>query len=178
MLLEGVGNVSRNTVYRLIKKREVHKTMASILHPVRARPGVTLELLHFIEEEMEMKNEKIKKWKNDEWTAVLLQRNISQEFGVNFSAVKDLRPELDWMAEKTWHCQMVRATNQVKQKTYAEQCLASGEQFDDVIFSDECNIKLETNGNITFHRCTVGPESQILEVCVWWWVPLVVRWPI
>ena len=142
---EGVEGISRMTVYNIMKKWNELKTVAPIPHPVRERQGVTLELLDFIDKEME---------KDDELTSVTLQRRISKQFSVEFSVskVKDLRKKLGWLAEKTRYCQMVRQVNRAKRKTYAEECLLSKEQFDDVIFSDECNIQLETNGTITFHR--------------------------
>ena len=161
---EGIS-VTRTAVYSLLEKFSIHGTVANLLPPPRGRKGVTNELLDFIDKEMEQ---------DDELTAKNLQQRISQQFGENFSVtkLKDLRRKLGWLADKTKYCQLVKVNNREKRLTFAQECLANNDQFDDVIWSDECNVQLDWNGTLTFHRwwepCPQkGKPKHPFKVSVW-----------
>ena len=161
---EGI-TITRAAVYAILKKYDEHKTVSDLSPPPRQRKNVTHELLDFIDAEME---------KNDELTAVDLQRLIFAQFGFDFSCrkVKELRKKLGWIAEKTRYCQLVREVNREKRLNFSRECIATNDQFDDVIWSDECNIQLEWNGNLTFHRwwepCPQkGKPKHPFKVSVW-----------
>lgn len=47
---------------------------------------------------------------------------------------------------------MVRETNRVPRLAFAEDCIENGENFDDVIFTDESTIWLEQHGKICFRK--------------------------
>ena len=91
---------------------------------------------------------------NNELTGFVLTRDINKEFNVSFSMskVRRLRRSLGWLARKTKYCQLVREVNREKRLNYAMECLRTEETFDNVIWSDECNIQLDWNGVLTFHR--------------------------
>ena len=91
---------------------------------------------------------------NDETTSTELSRLVNSQFNVSFSTskVKESRKRLGWVTSKTKYCQMVRDYNKVKRLEYARKCIETNDQFDDVIWSDECNIQLDSNGVVTYHR--------------------------
>ena len=137
--------VTRKAIYDLCKKWEKHKTVANLPPPPKPRKGVTKEILDFIDRKMET---------NDELSAKSLKEMLAAEFEEDFSLskIKDLRKKLGWVADKTRYCQMVREVNKIKRKEFAQSCLAAKDDFDNVIWSDECNVQLDWNGVLTFHR--------------------------
>ena len=48
----------------------------------------------------------------------------------------------------------------MKRLEFAEQYLRDNEQFDDVIFTDECSVRLENHSKITFHRKWQQPRLK------------------
>jgi transposase len=126
---------------------------------------VTNEICDFIDHEME---------RNDELTSVPLTNSVNERFSLKFSAakVKRLRKSLGWMSTKTRYCQLVREVNREKRLQFALECLRSGDTFDDVIWTDECNVQLDWNGTLTFHRwwepCPEkGKPKHPTKVSVW-----------
>ena len=99
---------------------------------------------------------------------------IQNQFGVEISMLKTqrLRHKLGWVCSKTKYCQMVRETSRVKRLDHANLCIANEDKFDDIIWSNECNVQLESNGNLTYHcwweTCpqNVKPKHPI-KVCIW-----------
>ena len=60
----------------------------------------------------------------------------------------------------TKYCQLIREANQVKRLEFSEQCLQANEQFDNVIFTDECSVMMENHSKITFHRKWEQPRVK------------------
>ena len=50
------------------------------------------------------------------------------------------------------YCQLIRELNRVKRLELSEMCLGVNEQFDDVIFTDECSVLLESHSKLSFHQ--------------------------
>ena len=157
--------ISKTGISNIIKKYNRYKTVSDIKAPPRQRQNVTHEVLDFIDSQMEL---------NDELTGRDLQKNIERHFRFNFSIqkVKILRKKLGWLGEKSRYCQLVREVNREKRLIFAQQCIQSKDQFDNVIWSDECNVQLDWNGSITFHRwwepCPQkGKPKHPFKVSVW-----------
>ena len=150
---EGI-TVARSSVYCIIKKWNVHKTIAR-LPPKNPRPmvDVTDEVLDFIDEQME---------KNDELTANRLRSLINEKFNITFSTskVRRIRKKLGWMATGTKYCQLIRQVNQGKRFRFAKMCLEANENFDNVLWSDESTVQLDWNGKISFQRWWEPPELK------------------
>ena len=162
---EGGKGVSRTTVYRVLKKWEEHRTVGDLPQPIKPFPGITLAMCDYVNRIMEQ---------NNETTATDLSRLVNSEFNVSFSKskIKELRHRLGWIASKTRYCQMVREANRAKRLDFARKCIETNDQFDDVLWSDECNIQLDHNGVITFHRwweqCPQkGKPKHPFKVSVW-----------
>ena len=162
---EGLPGVSRTTVYKTCKKWNVSRTVDDVPSERKGPKNVTNEICDYIDCEME---------KNNELTGSSLTKNLNQHFQVSFSVskVRKLRRSLGWLATKTKYCQLVREVNREKRLKFASDCLKAKETFDDVIFTDECNIQLDWNGAITFHRwwepCPLkGKPKHPFKVSVW-----------
>ena len=138
--------VSRKAIYCIIKKWEDHKTLANLPSKVlRVPQNISLEMLDFTDGCME---------NNDEMTAPKLKDAVNNTFGVEFSTakIKQLRKGLGWLCSKSKYCQLVKEVNRQKRLQYATRCLELADNFDDVLWSDECTVQLEWNGKISFHR--------------------------
>ncbi|CAC5378033.1 unnamed protein product [Mytilus coruscus] len=83
-----------------------------------------------------------------EISAQELTRELNARFHINISVatIKRARKSLGWTRSATQYCQMVRHQNKPKRLDYmyALRCLADNEQFDDVIFTDETTVKIQT----------------------------------
>ena len=95
-------------------------------------------------------------------TAPELTRRVNDRFRTQFSEVKikRLRQKLGWVCTKTKYCQLMREPNQVKRLEFSRKRLEENEQFNGVIFTDECSVMLENHSKITFHREWEQPKLK------------------
>ena len=107
-------------------------------------------------------------------TSPELAKRILLCFGVQFSSqkVRRLRWKLGWVPTGTKYCQLIREPNRVKRLEFSEKCLRENEQFNDVIFTDECSVLLENHSKISFHqrweqRTLKGKPKHPVKVHVW-----------
>ena len=112
--------------------------------------------------------------KNNELTGVELQRILNQRFNEQFSVskVKDLRRKLGWVGNRTRYFQLVREVNREKRLEFESRCIETNDQFDNVIWPDECNVQLDWNGTVTFHQWwkpapLKGKPKHPFKVSVW-----------
>jgi len=112
--------------------------------------------------------------KNDEMTSPELTKKIHQRFGLQFSREKvvRLRRKLGWVQTGTKYCQLIREPNRVKRLEFSEKCLRENEQFDNVIFTDECSVLLENHSKLCFRRKWEPPKlkgkpKHPIKVHVW-----------
>ena len=77
-------------------------------------------------------------------SAKQLCRKILEEFGIELSVSKTnkYRQHLGWKQGRTRYCQMIRDVNKVKRKDWCDEQILTGEQFEDVIFTDESRIEI------------------------------------
>ena len=83
-----------------------------------------------------------------------LGKRIFERFGFSFSEqkTKRLRKKLGWLQTGTRYCQLIREQNHAKRLEFCQKCMMDGEQFGDVIFTDECSVLMENHSRITFRR--------------------------
>ena len=100
--------------------------------------------------------------KDDELTAPKLHIKVQEQFGFNFSEskVKRLRRKLGWVQTGTKYCQLIRETNRGKRLEFSLKCVEDNEQFDDVIFTDECSVHMEKHAKLCFHRRWEQPKLK------------------
>ena len=93
---------------------------------------------------------------NDELTARRLRGMLQMKWPVlkpvSLTTIKRARKYLGWIKSKPKYCQMIRETNKQLRKAWCEVQIANKEQFEDVIFSDECTVQLESHSKLCFRK--------------------------
>ena len=85
---------------------------------------------------------------NDELTTRQLHDLLVQEFPqlcVSSSTVKRACYELGWVVSNPKYCQLIRDRNKEKRLIWCKKMSKEKEQFDDVLFTDESSVMLETH---------------------------------
>jgi hypothetical protein len=92
------------------------------------------EILDFIDQKMQS---------NDETTSTDLVKMMLEELNVTLSetTVKRVRIKLGWLSTGTKYCQLVKT-------------------FDNVIFTDESSIAMESHARLSFHRWWEPPRLK------------------
>ncbi len=145
-LLEENQTVSKKSLCLLIRK---YKRTGSVANIPARRPPKKLQDVHyrFIDDAMA---------ENDELSAPKLHHMLLLQFPgltVSESTVKRARRELGWVAKKTRYCALISETNQEKRVQWCEQQTESGDlDFENVLWTDECTVQLESHRRITFHK--------------------------
>ena len=112
---------------------------------------------------------------NDELTTRQVRGLLVQEFpelSVSLSTVKRARYELGWVATKPKYCQLIRDANKEKRLAWCKKIIEEGEDFNDVIFTDESSVTLETHRKKCFRKkgapCKLKPcPKHPVKVHVW-----------
>ena len=93
---------------------------------------------------------------NDELSITKLHNMLTVEFPeltVSQSTVKRAQRELGWVAKKTRYCALISDTNKEKRLEWCKQQQKSGDlDFDNVLWTDECTVQLESHRRITFRK--------------------------
>ena len=66
--------------------------------------------------------------------------------------MKRARQDLGWLIGSPKYCQLIREANKEKRKAWCEKMIAENEQFDNVIFTDESSVMLETHRKRCYWR--------------------------
>ena len=92
---------------------------------------------------------------DDELTAPRLQKMVTDQTGDSFSLqqIQQCKRCLGFVASKPRYCQMIRQQSKVKRLEWSQEMFATSEQFENVIFSDESTIQLDTHARL-FFRCS------------------------
>lgn len=102
------------------------------------RQLLTAEHLQFIDRKIE---------EDPEISGRELAHFVNEQFRLNVSpsTVKRARLQLGWKRTQTQYCQLVRVVNKPKRLNFAIECVQNREAFDDVIFTDETTVKIQTS---------------------------------
>jgi len=57
---------------------------------------------------------------------------------------------------------LVREANKIKRKQWCQQQINNNEEFEDVIFTDECTVQLDHHGRLCFRK---EREGRALKQC-------------
>lgn len=87
-------------------------------------------------------------------SAAVLALKIRDHFQINLSpqAVSAYRRKLGWKLQQTRYCQLIRHANKEKRLQWAQEQLAAGEQFNDVVFTDESRIEISRMSHRSFRK--------------------------
>lgn len=143
---EGISS-SKAGVWRFLKKYKESGEICRKEGSGRKRK-VTEVMDAIIDEELE---------KDDERTGSELQK-ILEEKGHTISTTTALRSRrrLGWTCRGAAYCQLIREGNKAKRLEWAKRCI--GDTFENVIYTDECSVQLETHRRRACRR--VGNPSK------------------
>lgn len=138
-------HVSRRALFKLFAKHRRTGTVADL--PRAARPKkLTTEHYKFIDEAMT---------EDDELTArklrVLLEARWP-ETEVSLNTIKRARKHLGWVATRPKYSQLVREANKQKRVEWCKKQQAANEKFENVIFTDESSVQLDSHARLCFRR--------------------------
>ena len=134
LLLEENVKASRVGIASFLKKFE--ETGCLTRRPGSGRPSkATAEIKEIVEQQMR---------EDDETTAVQLHRIlVARKYNITLRTVLRCRTALGWTFRGSAYCQLIRETNKDKRLAWAQAHLH--DTFDDVTWTDECTIQLETH---------------------------------
>ena len=91
---------------------------------------------------------------NDDETTVTQLQSILWCNGnsISLASIRRCRAALGWTYHGSRYCQMIRAPNKDKRLQFAQDCIQRGDDFDDVIWSDETSIQLECHRRHCFRK--------------------------
>lgn len=102
---------------------------------------------------------------NDELTSGQLYRmfnNAYPDVDVSLSTVKRARRELGWIGKRTRYCALISENNKDKRVAWCKERLQTGDlQFENVVWTDECSVQLESHRRWTFHR--IGEPARLTK---------------
>ena len=81
---------------------------------------------------------------------------------VSVSTVKRVRRYLGWTSKRTRYCQLISDVNKEKRVDWCLDVVLAGDlEFDDVIWSDECSVQLESHRKVTYRK--EGQPSKMVS---------------
>jgi len=137
--------VTLRSLQRLLKKFQEHHSVTDLPRKYKPRK-ITANMSKMIDSMLQ---------DNDELTARQIRGKLEERFpflGVSLATVKRSRRENGWVCTRPHYCQLIREANKVKRVAWCQKQLDNCEQFEDVIFSDECTVQLDHHGRLCFRK--------------------------
>lgn len=149
LLQEEQLKASRVGVAKFIKHYQDTSTITR--RPGSGRPSkVTEEIKRIVEEQMQ---------KDDETTAYQLhQLLVSKGYSICLRTVLRCRRSLGWTFRGSAYCQMLREVNKAKRLQWALE--NQGLDFDDVVWTDECTVQLESHRRFCCRKVGQRPRNK------------------
>ena len=141
--------VPKKTVWKTIQKYKTHGTICRL--PGSGRPfKLTGDMLKLIEDRMA---------EDDETTATQLLKHLeNQGFNISQSSIIRARKTLGWTFHGSRYCQMIRARNKERRLAWAKANI--GNNFEDVVWTDECIIQLENHRTFSYRNVGTAPKPK------------------
>jgi transposase len=124
----------------------------SILRRVGSgRPSkVTAEIKQIVEEQMR---------KDDETTAYQLHQLLSEKgYSISLRTILRCRTTLGWTFRGSAYCQLIRDANKVKRLQWTQE--HRDDSFDDVIWTDECTVQMESHRRFACRKRGEAPRPK------------------
>ena len=140
---------SRFGIDKFIK---VYETTGSIARqPGSGRPSkVTAEIKELVEAQMRL---------DDETTAFQLHRLLTEKgYSISLRTVLRCRTSLGWTFRGSAYCQLIRDANKIKRLAWARQHV--DDTFEDVIWSDECTVQMESHRRFCCRKRGEAPRPK------------------
>ena len=111
---------------------------------------VTAEIKQIVEEQMR---------KDDETTAYQLHRLLTEKgYSISLRTVLRCRTKLGWTFRGSAYCQLIRDANKAKRLEWARE--HKDDSFDDVIWTDECTVQMESHRRFTCRKLGEAPRPK------------------
>ena len=141
---EGI-RVTRVGVWKFLKRFERYQTILRV--PGSGRPSkITPEIKRLVDTKMV---------EDDETTAIQLQKMLLDKgFQLSLNTILRSRAKLGWTFRGSAYCQLIREANKVKRLEWAREYLQASQEdgFQDVVWTDECSVQLETHRRHSYRR--------------------------
>ena len=149
-LLEEDGiKVSRRGVLKFLTVYKVTGTICR--QPGSGRPlKVTAEIKAIVERQMEL---------DDETTAHQLHCLLEKKgYVISLATILRCRISLGWTFRGSAYCQLIREANKAKRLAWAKEY--RDDTFEDVIYTDECSVQLETHRRFCCRKNGQRPKPK------------------
>ena len=119
--------------------------------PGSGRPSkITREVKEFVERQMELDNET---------TAYQLHELLVRAgYNISLSTILRCRLSLGWMFRGSAYCQLIREANKAKRLQFAQDHL--NDTFQDVLWTDECTIQMESHRRFACRKKGQAPSQN------------------
>ena len=145
---EGI-QASRRGILKFIKRYEASGTIQRLPGSGRISK-ITGEIKEIVEQQMR---------DDDETTAVQLHKLLNDKgYSISLRTVLRCRVSLGWTFRGSSYCQLIRTVNKKKQLHFAQKYL--GENFSDIIFTDECSIQAESHRRFCCRKKGEPPKNK------------------
>ena len=157
-LLEEEGlRASRVGIAKFLRK--YRETGSIARRPGSGRPSkITAEIKALVEQKMR---------EDDETTAVQLHAMLKQRgYNVSLRTILRCRTSLGWTFRGSKYCQLIRDANKVKRLEWVRQynthteSFEPAEVFNDVIWTDECSVQLESHRRFCCRKRGEPPKNK------------------
>ena len=96
---------------------------------------------------------------DDETTAYQLHRLLNEKgYSISLRTILRCRTALGWTFRGSAYCQLIREANKAKRLTWAQQHL--NDTFDDVIWTDECTVQMESHRRFAYRKRGEAPRPK------------------
>lgn len=114
------------------------------------RGKITAEIRALVEERMRT---------DDETSAVQLHAMIAEKgYTLSITTVLRCRRSMGWTFRGSAYCQLIRSVNKAKRLEWARA--HRGYSFEDVIFTDECSVQLESHRRFCCRKVGEKPKNK------------------
>ena len=155
-LLEEEGlRASRVGIAKFLKKYQ--QTGSISRRPGSGRPSkITSEIKTLVEQKMRA---------DDETTAVQLHAMLRDHgYNISLRTILRCRTSLGWTFRGSKYCQLIREVNKVKRLEWARQYMTESFDptvaFNDVIWTDECSVQLESHRRFCCRKWGEPPKNK------------------
>ena len=152
LLREEGMQVSRRGVDKFIQRYRQTGTIAR--KPGSGHPSkITSEIKAIVDEQMRT---------DDETTAIQLHVLLkSKGYDISLRTILRCRTSLGWTFRGSAYCQLIRDVNKQKSLEWARTYQSEAENgFNNVIWSDECTVQLETHRRFCCHKQGERPKNK------------------
>ena len=155
ILIEEGMSASRVGVHKFLRRFD--ESGCLMRKPGSGRPTkVTMEVKTVVEEQMRQ---------DDETSAYQLHTILtSKGYQLLIWTILRCRASLGWTFRGSAYCQLIRDVNKEKRLTWAQEY--KDDSLDNVIFTDECSVQMETHRRFCCRKEGEAPRPKPRFVCV------------